>query len=91
MLMPQPGIGGDGINNVKFSYMTNDPVPVIAAGNPGEVWAALMELYNVVHFDNSAHSCYGTGAGMCNDCKPCARRTGTYEPATGDVTGVSWR
>jgi filamentous hemagglutinin len=41
------------------------PVPVIAAGNAGEVWAALKEFYNVVRFDNSAHSCYGTGAQGC--------------------------
>jgi hypothetical protein len=58
-------IGDAGINNVKFSYMTNDPVPVIAAGNPGEVWAALKEFYNVVLSNNSAHSCYGTGTKGC--------------------------
>jgi filamentous hemagglutinin len=45
--------------------MTNDPVPVIAAGNPGDAWAAFKEFFNVLSSNNSAHSCYGTGAAGC--------------------------
>ncbi|APW38793.1 hypothetical protein RD110_17575 [Rhodoferax koreense] len=45
--------------------MANDPVPVIAAGNPGDAWAALKEFANVRAKSNSAHSCYGTGATDC--------------------------
>lgn len=55
--------------NTKFTYMTNDPIPVIAGGNQGEVLAALKEFYNVYLYSNSAHSCYGTGA---KDCKNIA-------------------
>jgi filamentous hemagglutinin len=51
--------------NIKFTYMANDPIPVIAGGNPGEVMAALKEFYNVYLYNNSAHSCYGTGAAGC--------------------------
>lgn len=51
--------------NTTFTYMPNDPVPVIAAGNPGDAWAALKEFANVWATSNSAHSCYGTGAAGC--------------------------
>jgi filamentous hemagglutinin len=51
--------------NITYTYMTNDPVPVIAAGNQGDAWAALKELFNVAAKNNSAHSCYGTGAAGC--------------------------
>ncbi len=55
----------ENIGNVTFTYMANDPVSVIAAGNPGDAVAALREFFNVVTKDNSAHSCYGTGAPGC--------------------------
>jgi filamentous hemagglutinin len=51
--------------NITATYMTNDPVSVIAAGNPGDAMAAILEFYNVVKSSNSAHSCYGTGATGC--------------------------
>ncbi|PZP97128.1 MAG: hypothetical protein DI587_18275 [Variovorax paradoxus] len=50
---------------VSITYMTNDAVSVIAAGNSGDALAALKEFYNVVMQSNSAHSCYGTGATKC--------------------------
>ena len=50
---------------VSITYMANDAISVIAAGNPGDAWAALKEFYNVIRNDNSAHSCYGTGATDC--------------------------
>lgn len=49
-----------------FTYMRNDPIPVIAAGNDGDFWAALKEFANVWAHNNSAHSCYGTGAIGCS-------------------------
>ncbi|MDR6741115.1 filamentous hemagglutinin [Herbaspirillum sp. 1173] len=52
-------------NKINYTYMANDPIPVIAAGNPGDVIAALKEFYNVIVSSNSAHSCYGTGAREC--------------------------
>ena len=52
-------------NQVGFTYFANDPVSVIAAGNPGDALAAMREFFNVVTKDNSAHSCYGTGAAGC--------------------------
>ena len=51
--------------NTAFIYMRNDPVSVIAAGNPGDAFAAFKEFFNVYASDNSAHSCYGTGAAGC--------------------------
>lgn len=51
--------------NVNFTYMRNDPVSVIAAGNPGDATAAIKEFWNVMFSNNSAHSCYGTGAAGC--------------------------
>ena len=51
--------------NITFTYMVNDPVPVIAAGNPGDAMAAFKEFFHVLSSDNSAHSCYGTGAAGC--------------------------
>jgi len=53
-------------NNVTYTYMANDPIPVIAAGNSGDALAALKEFYNVIVSSNSAHSCYGTGAPECS-------------------------
>jgi filamentous hemagglutinin len=50
--------------SATFIYMPNDPVPVIAAGNPGDAWAAFKEFANLSN-SNSAHSCYGTGATGC--------------------------
>jgi filamentous hemagglutinin len=49
----------------QFIYMQNDPVPVIAAGNPGDAVAAIREFWNVLNTSNSAHSCYGSGASGC--------------------------
>jgi len=51
--------------STSFTYMKNDPVSVIAAGNPGDAWAAFKEFANVWASNNSAHSCYGTGAAGC--------------------------
>lgn len=51
--------------NTSFTYMRNDPVPVIAAGNAGDAYAAFKEFFNVLTTSNSAHSCYGTGASGC--------------------------
>ena len=53
------------LQNITATYMANDPVSVIAAGNPGDAWAAFKEFANVVGKDNSAHSCYGSGAKGC--------------------------
>ncbi len=46
-------------------HAVNDPVSVVAAGNPGDALAAIIEFYNVLKTSNSAHSCYGTGAPGC--------------------------
>ena len=54
-----------GRKDVTFTYFANDPVAVIAAGNPGDALAAFKEFFNVLTKDNSAHSCYGTGAAGC--------------------------
>jgi filamentous hemagglutinin len=51
--------------NTTFTYMKNDPISVIAAGNTGDAWAAFKEFANVWANNNSAHSCYGTGAEGC--------------------------
>ncbi|MCU4117468.1 hypothetical protein [Variovorax sp. N23] len=59
-------LGKDGnASNITATYMTNDPVSVIAAGNPGDAMGAIFEFYNVMKTSNSAHSCYGTGAAGC--------------------------
>ena len=55
----------EGKKNITFTYMGNDPVSVLAAGNPGDAWAAFKELINVMLSSNSAHSCGGTGAWGC--------------------------
>jgi len=55
-----------GTRNITYTYMANDPVSVIAAGNPGDALAALREFINVWKYSNSAHSCYGTGAVGCS-------------------------
>ncbi|MBC7682381.1 MAG: hemagglutinin repeat-containing protein, partial [Ferruginibacter sp.] len=54
----------EGVPNVRATYMANDPVSVIAAGNPGDAMAAFREFYNMVK-SNSAHSCYSSGAAGC--------------------------
>jgi len=56
----------DGRKNITYTYMANDPVPVIAAGSPGDALAAMLEFSNVLATNNSAHSCYGTGASGCS-------------------------
>ena len=50
--------------NITFNYFKNDPVPVMAGGNPGVM--SLAEFFKVVNTSNSAHSCYGTGAAGCS-------------------------
>ena len=50
---------------VSFAYLANDPVSVIIGGNAGSLTASLKEFVNVLLKDNSAHSCYGTGAMGC--------------------------
>lgn len=50
-------------DRIEFSYFANDPVAVVAGGNPGVV--SLSELWRVFTTSNSAHSCYGTGAAGC--------------------------
>ena len=51
---------------ITFTYLANDPVSVIAAGNPGDALAAFKELSRVIDTNNSAHSCYGTGVAGCS-------------------------
>lgn len=51
---------------IKFIYLANDPVSVIAAGNSGDAIAAFKEIFNLFTSSNSAHSCYGTGAQGCS-------------------------
>ena len=60
------GSGPVGTANVTATYMANDAISVIAAGNPGDALAAIGEFWNVVNSSNSAHSCYGTGANGCS-------------------------
>jgi filamentous hemagglutinin len=55
--------GDDSKNNITFKYFINDPVPVVAGGNPGVI--SLAEFWKVLSTSNSAHSCYGTGAAGC--------------------------
>lgn len=59
------GVGG-AVGYVTFTYLRNDPIPVIAAGNPGDAVAVFKEFFNVVANNNSAHSCYGSGAEGCS-------------------------
>ena len=49
--------------NITFTYFPNDPVPVVAGGNPGVI--SLSDFWKVLTTSNSAHSCYGTGAAGC--------------------------
>lgn len=49
--------------NITFNYFANDPVAVVAGGNPGVL--SLSEFWQVLRTSNSAHSCYGTGAAGC--------------------------
>jgi filamentous hemagglutinin len=49
--------------NITFSYFKNDPVSVAAGGNPGVL--SLSEFWSLLNTNNSAHSCYGTGAAGC--------------------------
>ncbi|HRK57480.1 MAG TPA: hypothetical protein PLQ67_08165, partial [Burkholderiaceae bacterium] len=51
--------------NISFTYLANDLVSVIVGGNSGSFSASLKEFVNVLFKDNSAHSCYGTGAWGC--------------------------
>lgn len=59
----QKVVGTENVENVKYAYFNNDPVSVVAGGNPGVL--SLSEFWNVLTTPNSAHSCYGTGAAGC--------------------------
>ncbi|MBA5688164.1 hemagglutinin repeat-containing protein [Rugamonas apoptosis] len=54
---------------VSYTYMANDPVPVLAGLNgifgPGKLIDSVIEFGNVYNNSNSAHSCYGSGANGC--------------------------
>ncbi len=58
-------IGKAKSDNVVSVYMKNDPVSVLAGFNNGSIWQSILEFPNVSAKDNSAHSCYGTGAVGC--------------------------
>ncbi|SFX45807.1 adhesin HecA family 20-residue repeat-containing protein [Janthinobacterium lividum] len=49
----------------RYTYMKNDPIPVLTTMNPGNVIASMFEFINVYNTSYSAHSCYGTGAAGC--------------------------
>ncbi|WP_226941545.1 hemagglutinin repeat-containing protein [Janthinobacterium violaceinigrum] len=49
----------------RYTYMKNDPIPVLTTMNPGNIIASLVEFINVYNTSYSAHSCYGTGALGC--------------------------
>ncbi|WP_426074338.1 hemagglutinin repeat-containing protein [Janthinobacterium sp. DSP2-3-3] len=49
----------------RYTYMKNDPIPVLTTMNPGNVIASIFEFINVYNTSYSAHSCYGTGAKGC--------------------------
>jgi filamentous hemagglutinin len=74
-----------------YTYMRNDPIPVIAAGNPGDAWAAFKEFFSVLRTNNSAHSCYGTGASGCVDiANPVLGGPTPTNPTPGNVVTVRW-
>ena len=52
-------------DQITFVHMANDAISVIAAGNAGDALNALTEFVNIASKNNSAHSCYGTGAPGC--------------------------
>jgi filamentous hemagglutinin len=65
---------------VSYNYFSNDPVSVLAGGNPG-VWT-LKDLWQVFATNNSMHSCYGTGAAGCTQVEipmPGSPHQGTPE------------
>ncbi|MCC7601104.1 hemagglutinin repeat-containing protein, partial [Janthinobacterium sp. FW305-129] len=49
----------------RYTYMKNDPIPVLTTMNPGNIIASIFEFINVYKTSYSAHSCYGTGAKGC--------------------------
>ncbi|NML25120.1 hemagglutinin repeat-containing protein [Zoogloea dura] len=59
----QKVVGTGNVENIRYAYFKNDPVSVVAGGNPGVL--SLSEFWNVLTTSNSAHSCYGTGAAGC--------------------------
>ena len=60
-----------GVNNSEdakpnYFYQTNDPVStVVGDAKDGLFIPSLLEFWNVIMTNNSAHSCYGTGAPGC--------------------------
>ena len=52
--------------NLGYIYDTRDPVATFTGGAQDSSYAgSLAELWNVIWSNNSAHSCYGTGAPGC--------------------------
>lgn len=67
----------DNNNNIKFSYFANDLVSVLIGGNPGTL--SVPEILRLMTTDNSAHSCYGTGATGCQQVEFPGVNPGTPE------------
>lgn len=63
--------------NIKFSYFSNDLVSVLVGGNPGTL--SVPEILRLMTTNNSAHSCYGTGAAGCQQVEFPGTHTGTPE------------
>jgi filamentous hemagglutinin len=50
----------------NYVYQTNDPVSTVVGDAKGGLFIpSLLEFWNVIMTNNSAHSCYGTGAPGC--------------------------
>jgi filamentous hemagglutinin len=56
-------IGEENRDNITFSYFKNDPVSVLAGGNPGVT--TLSDIWKLFTTNDSMHSCYGTGTEGC--------------------------
>jgi len=63
--------------NIKFSYFANDLVSVLVGGNPGTL--SVPEILRLMTTDNSAHSCYGTGAVGCQQVEFPGANPGSLE------------
>jgi filamentous hemagglutinin len=64
-------------DNIQFSYFANDLVSVLIGGNPGTL--SVPEILRLMTTDNSAHSCYGTGATGCQQVEFPGVNPGTPE------------
>jgi filamentous hemagglutinin len=64
-------------DNIQFSYFANDLVSVLIGGNPGTL--SVPEILRLMTTDNSAHSCYGTGAAGCQQVEFPGVNPGTPE------------